>query len=133
MQESPLRTRGPSSCEAIMGTRRTWQPYRRRKAAGSGYGYAAYLRLTGRHAVCRRPSISPRLAMAVPSGLERKVTGGGVGLVLQPAVYGPLIRGSGLLEPGAPVPDAVLILRRERCPDLPRNRHVETAEGGHRG
>ena len=93
MRESPLRRRGPSSCEAIMGTRRTWLPYRRRKAAGSGSGSDAYLRLMGRQASCKRPSISAKLAVAVPSGLERKVTGGGggVGLVLQPAVYGPLI------------------------------------------
>ena len=59
-----------------MGTRRTWLPYRRRKAAGSGSGSDAYLRFMGRQASCRRPSISARLAVAVPSGLERKVTGG---------------------------------------------------------
>ena len=76
MRESPLRRRGPSSCEASIGTCRTWWPYRRRKAHGSGFGSIAYLRLMGRQPSCRRPSISARLAVAVPSGLVRKVAGG---------------------------------------------------------
>ena len=71
--------------------------------------------------------------MAVPSGLVRKVTGGGVELVLEPAVYGPLVRGPGLLEPLAPLPDAVLVLRAVRRPDFARQRRAEAAEGGQRG
>ena len=61
--------------EAIMGTRRTWCPYWRRKAAGSGSESVAYLRFIGRQASCKRASISTGLAVALPSGLERKVTG----------------------------------------------------------
>ena len=76
MRESPVRRRGPWSCEAIIRTRRTWQPYRRRKAAGSGSGLDAYLRLMGRQASCSRLSIFARLAVAVSSTLERKVTRG---------------------------------------------------------
>ena len=62
-------------CSYHGGTRRTWWPYRRRKADGSASGSDAYLRLMGRQASFRRPSISARLALAVPSGLLRKVTG----------------------------------------------------------
>ena len=35
-----------------------------------------YLRFMERQASCRTPSISARLAVEVPFGLERKVTGG---------------------------------------------------------
>ena len=76
MRERPLRKRQPSSCEAIMGTHQTWCPYWRRKAAGSGSGSFTYLRFTGRQAFYRKPSISAKLVVAEPSGLERKVTGG---------------------------------------------------------
>ena len=76
MRESPWRRRGPSSCEAIMGTRSTWCQYRWRKAAGSRSRSVAYLQFMGRQAYYERPSISARLAVAVPSSPERKVTGG---------------------------------------------------------
>ena len=69
MRESPLRRRGRSSCEAILGTGRTWQPYWHRKAPGSGSGSYAYLRLIRRQASCR-------MAVAVQSSLKRKVTWG---------------------------------------------------------
>ena len=47
-----------------------------RKAVGSGSGSVAYLRFIGRKVSCKWPSISAKLALAVPSGLERKVTAG---------------------------------------------------------
>ena len=37
----------------------------------------------------------------------------GVGLILQPTVNGPLIRGPGFLQPGAPLTNAVFVLRPE--------------------
>ena len=51
-------------------------PYRLRKAVGSGSASVAYLQFIGRQASCKRPSICNRFGVAVPSGLERKVTGG---------------------------------------------------------
>ena len=58
---------------------------------------------------------------------------GGIGFVLEPAIHGPLIRGPGLLGPLAPLPDAVLVLRRERRSDPARQRCADAAQGGQRG
>ena len=44
-----------------------------------------------------------------------------------------MIRGPGLLEPLAPLPDAVVVLRREYRPDPARQRCAKAAEGGQRG
>ena len=57
----------------------------------------------------------------------------GVGFILQPPVHGPLVRGLGLLQPGAPLVDAVFVLRPERGPDLSRQRRAEAAERRQRG
>ena len=76
MRESTLRRRRPSSREAIVGTRRTWCPYQGRKFVGYNSASVAYLRFIGRPGSYKRPSIAARLAVAVPSGMERKVTGG---------------------------------------------------------